>query len=131
LPAVEDFLDRYNARDFDAVANCLSPTDFRRIGPFGDTIDSSSEYVEFLRGVVPTLGPRYRLTTKRIFYAGANAVAELLEQFEVDGELRTTPEVIVFDLDADGRITRMHLYVQRVNDLPPVGGRRAMGHRDE
>jgi len=131
MPAVEDFLELYNARDFDGLAMCFSSSDFHRIGPYGDTIDSSAEYVEFLRGVVPTLGARYRLVTKRIFYAPANAVAELVEEYEVDGDLRTTPEVIVFDLDDDGRITRMHLYVQRIHELPAVGDREAMGHRDD
>ncbi len=131
MPAVEDFLERYNARDFDALASCFHPTDFHRVGPYGDTIDSSPEYVAFLRDVVPTLGPRYRLVPERVFYAGSTAVAEVIEEFEVDGELRTTPEVIVFELDGDGRITRMRLYVQRPRDLPAAGGRRAMGHRDQ
>jgi hypothetical protein len=57
-------------------------------------------------------------------------VAELVEEFEVDGEVRRTPEVIVFEVDADGRITRMRLYVQRPHDVPPAGGRAAMGTRD-
>ena len=131
MSAVERFLDRYNARDFDALSECFSATDFHRVGPYGDEIDSSAEYVAFLRDVVPTLGASYRLVTTRVFAGeGGAAVAELVEEYEVDGELRRTPEVIVFDLDADGRITRMRLYVQRVHDLPPAGGRAAMGRRD-
>jgi len=131
VSAVERFLDRYNARDFDALSECFSATDFHRVGPYGDEIDSSAEYVAFLRDVVPTLGASYRLVTTRVFAGeGGAAVAELVEEYEVDGELRRTPEVIVFDLDADGRITRMRLYVQRVHDLPPAGGRAAMGRRD-
>jgi len=131
VSAVERFLDRYNACDFDALADCFSATDFHRTGPYGDVIDSSAEYVAFLRDVVPTLGASYRLVTTRVFAGeGGTAVAELIEEYEVDGELRRTPEVIVFDLDADDRITRMRLYVQRVHDLPPAGGRSAMGRRD-
>lgn len=130
MSAVERFLERYNARDFDGLAECFSADDFHRIGPYGDRIDSSAEYVAFLRDVVPTLGDAYRLVTTRVFYGDGTAVAEVIEEYEAGGELRKTPEVIVFDLDADDRITRMHLYVQRVHDLPPAGGRRAMGHRD-
>ncbi len=131
VAAVERFLARYDARDFDGLEACFSATDFHRTGPYGDTIDSAAAYVAFLRDVVPTLGDRYRLVPQRIVAGEGNtAVAELIEEYEVDGELRRTPEVILFDLDADGRITRMRLYVQRVHDLPPAGGRAAMGHRD-
>lgn len=100
------------------------------MGPYGDTIDSSEEYVSFLARVVPTLGETYRLELVRVFYADRAATAELVEHFEVNGEVRTTPEVIVFDLDPDDLITSMHLYVQRHNEVPPAGGRDAMGHRD-
>ena len=131
MPVVEDFLERYNAQDWDGLANCFSPEGFHRIGPFGDTIDSSTEYVEFLARVVPTLGDSYRLAADRVIYANRAATAELIEHFEVDGAIRETPEVIVFDLDANGLIASMHLYVQRRGELPAAGGRDAMGHRDD
>jgi len=130
MAVVEDFLERYNARDWDALARCFSPDGFHRIGPFGDTIDSSAEYVSFLARIVPTLGDTYELDLVRVIYCDQFATAELIERFEVDGELRTTPEVIIYDLDAEGLITSMHLYVQRHNEVPPAGGRDAMGHRD-
>ena len=131
MPVVEDFLERYNAKNWDALARCFSPDGFHRIGPFGDTIDSSTEYVQFLARVVPTLGDSYRLTADRVIYAERAATAELIEHFEVDGTIRETPEVIVFDLDAEGLIASMHLYVQRRGELPAAGGRDAMGHRDD
>lgn len=131
VAAVERFLDRYDARDFDGLAACFSATDFHRTGPYGDTIDSAAAYVAFLRDVVPTLGDRYRLVARRIVAGEGNtAVAELIEEYEIGGELRRTPEVILFELDSDARITRMRLYVQRVHDVPPAGGRASMGHRD-
>ena len=130
MAVVEDFLERYNAQDWDALARCFSPTGFHRVGPYGDTIDSSTEYVAFLARVVPTLGESYQLELVRVIYCDRSATAELIEHFEVDGELRKTPEVIVYDLDADGLITSMHLYVQRHNDVPQAGGRDAMGRRD-
>jgi hypothetical protein len=131
MPAVEEFLERYNSRDWEGLAGCFSPNGFHRIGPYGDVIASSSDYIEFLRGIVPTLGPEYRLSTTRIVYADRAAVAELVEHFEVEGELRETPEAIVFDLDAAGLITNMHLYVQHPRDMPEAGGRSAMGQRDD
>jgi hypothetical protein len=130
MPVVEDFLERYHAQDWDALARCFSTTGFHRVGPYGDTIDSSTEYVAFLARVVPTLGESYQLELVRVIYADRAATAELIEHFEVDGELRKTPEVIVYDLDADGLIASMHLYVQRHNDVPQAGGRAAMGRRD-
>jgi hypothetical protein len=130
MSVVEDFLERYNARDWDALAQCFSPSGFHRIGPYGDTIDSSAEYVAFLARVVPTLGEAYQLELVRVIYADRAATAELIEHFEVDGELRKTPEVIVYDLDDNGLIASMHLYVQRHNDVPQAGGRAAMGRRD-
>jgi SnoaL-like domain len=131
MPVVEDFLERYNAKDWDALARCFSPTGFHRVGPYGDTIDDSTEYVSFLSRVVPTLGTSYRLELVRVLYCDRAATAELIEHFEVDGAVRETPEVIVYDLDADGLITSMHLYVQRRGEVPPAGGRDAMGHRDD
>ena len=47
MPVVEEFLEHYNAQDWDALARCFSPTGFHRIGPYGDTIDDSTEYVAF------------------------------------------------------------------------------------
>jgi len=131
VDAVRRFLDCYGARDFDGLVECLSPTDFRRTGPYGDRIDSAAEYAAFLRDVVPTLGDGYRLVTERLLAGPGHAVVEVTEEYEVDGTRRRTPEVILFDLDDDGRITGMRLYVQRVHDLPPGGGRRAMGRRDD
>jgi hypothetical protein len=131
MPVVEDFLERYNSQDWDALAQCFSPTGFHRVGPYGDTIDDSAEYVSFLSRVVPTLGETYQLELVRVIYADRAATAELIEHFEVDGELRKTPEVIVYDLDTDGLIAGMHLYVQRHGDVPQAGGRDAMGHRDD
>lgn len=127
---IERFLERYNARDWDALADCFSAAGFQRTGPYGDTIEGAAEYVAFLRRVVPTLGDRYRLDPVRVVPAGRGALAEVVEDFEVDGEVRRTPEAIVVEVDADGRIARMRLYVQRPRDLPPAGGRAAMGQRD-
>ena len=55
------------------------------------------------------------------------AYAELIEHYRHDGEVRDTPEIIVFGLGADGLVHRMRLYLQRPGGQAPVGGRAAMG----
>ena len=55
------------------------------------------------------------------------AYAQLVEHYEHDGEVRDTPEIIVFGLDGDGRVRRMRLYLQRPGGQAPVGGKDAMG----
>ncbi len=127
MGVIEDWLECYNARDWDRLVGFFSPTDFLRVGPFGDTISSSTDYVGFLRRVIPTLGSQYGLTAERIVYAERTVTAELVEHYELHGELRHTPEVIVFDLDGEGRITSVHVYVQRVGEVAAAGGRAAMG----
>jgi hypothetical protein len=131
MGVVEDFLERYNAKDWERLADCFSPDRFHRIGPFGDTISSSSEYLAFLQRVVPTLGPEYELKSERVIYGDRTAVAELIEHYRHDGVIRNTPEAIIFDLDEDGRIVQMHLYVQRLGEVPDAGGRAAMGQRED
>ena len=124
---IEDFLVRYGAHDWDALAACFSLRRFRRVGPYCDVIDSSEAYLQFLRRVVPTLSDRYELRTVSIAYSGSTAVAELVEHLEVDGVMKDIPEAIVFRLDEDGLIEGMRLYLQQPDGQAPVGGRDAMG----
>ena len=129
MGVVEDWVRAYNARDFDAVAACLSKDDFERIGPYVDVISDSAEYVAFLERVVPTLGDDYALTIDRVVYVPEEqlAYAQLTEHYVHDGEVRDTPEIIVFGTDDSGRIRRMRLYLQRPGGQAPVGGRESMG----
>ena len=129
MGVVEDWVNAYNARDFAGVAACLSKTDFERIGPYMDVIADSTEYVTFLARVVPTLGDDYRLVIERVVYVPdeRTAFAQLVEHYRHDGEVRDTPEIIVFGLGDDGLVHRMRLYLQRPGGQAPVGGRAAMG----
>ena len=129
MGVVEDFVTHYNGRDWERLAGCFSTDDFERIGPFVDVISDSGEYVAFLRRVVPTLGDDYRLGIERVVYVPGEqtAFAQLIEHYEADGEVRDTPEVIIFGLDGQDRIRRMRLYVQRPGGVAPVGGKDAMG----
>jgi hypothetical protein len=127
MPAVEDFVALYAARDWDRLAECFSPSGFERIGPYGDVIDSSQGYIDFLRRVVPTFKPGYELQPVHIAYAGDTVIAELIEHIEVDGVMKDLPEAIIFRLDDEGLIKGMHLYLQQPGGEAPVGGRDAMG----
>jgi hypothetical protein len=127
MAAVEDFVARYAARDWDSLAACFSPGGFERIGPYGDVIASSQEYIDFLRRVVPTLQEGYELKPVHVAYAGDTAIAELIEHLEIDGKMTDLPEAIVFRLDDAGLIKGMHLYLQQPGGEAPVGGRAAMG----
>jgi ketosteroid isomerase-like protein len=116
LPAtdvVERFLDRMVAHDWAGVTNCLAP-DVVRVGPFGDTYSPRDRYVAFLAELMPQL-PNYSMKVTRVAYsdAVAVAVAELSETMDVDGAPLETPEALVFDLDADGQIARIAVYIQR------------------
>jgi hypothetical protein len=128
-----DFVDSYRAHDWDRLAQCLSDGGFERIGPYLDVISSKEEYVSFLKRVVPTLGPHYELAPVRITLGedGTTAFGELIERVEIDGVLTDMPEVIVFDLAADGRISRMRLFLQQPGGTAPAGGRDAMGRTDQ
>ena len=129
MGVVEDWVRAYNARDFDAVASCLSEDDFERVGPYLDVIANSAEYVAFLARVVPTMGDDYRLDIERVVYVPDEhvAYAQLVEHYRHDNEVRDTPEIIVFGLGDDGLVHRMRLYLQRPGGQAPVGGRGAMG----
>jgi hypothetical protein len=129
MGVVEDFVSSYNTRDWKRLASCLAVDDFERIGPYVDVIASSAEYVSFLERVVPTMGDNYRLEIDRVVYVPDERVAyaQLIEHYEHDGEVRDTPEIIVFGLDGDGRVRRMRLYLQRPGGQAPIGGKNAMG----
>jgi len=130
MAVVETFIEAYAERDWDRLATCFSPGGFTRIGPYVDRIGSAEEYLAFLRRVVPTLKDSYELTARRVVYTDGFAVAELIEHLDVDGELTDIPEAIVFDLDGEGLIKEMHLYLQQPGGQAPVGGTDAMGEVD-
>jgi hypothetical protein len=127
MAVVEDFVTFYAARDWDRLATCFSRQGFERIGPYGDVIDSSQGYLDFLRRVVPTLKEGYELKPSHIAYAGDTVIAELVEHLEVNGVMTDLPEAIIFRLDDEQLICGMHLYLQQPGGEAPVGGRSAMG----
>ncbi len=129
MGVVEDFVRCYVERDWERLASCFNDHDFERIGPYVDVISSAKEYLDFLRRVVPTMGDDYALEADRIVYLPEQKVAfaQLLEHLRVDGQMTDIPEAIIFDLDDNGRIRRMQLYLEQPGGVAPVGGRDAMG----
>ena len=86
---------------------------FSRTGPYGDTYATKDEYVAFISELMPTL-PGYEMRVDRVTPAadGGSVTVELSETVEVDGAPLLTPEALVFDLDPDGRIRRIQIFIQ-------------------
>ena len=110
---VERFLAAMAGHDWDAMAACVSE-DVERVGPYGDTYRGRAAYVAFLADLMPGL-PGYHMDVSRVLATadGWGAVAELSETVEVGGSPLETPEGLIFDLDAEGLIRRIAVYIQR------------------
>jgi hypothetical protein len=109
-------LERYfaamRACDWPALAETLAE-DVHRTGPFADEVRGRDAYVEFLAGVIPKL-PNYALDVARIrAIEGGGAVVELSETIDRKGLRYTTPETLLFEFDAAGRIARVDVYIKR------------------
>jgi hypothetical protein len=78
---------------------------------------------------VPTLGADYELQIERIVYAPGETVAfaQLIEHLEVKGVMTDIPETIIFDLNDEGLIRRMSLYLKQPGGPAPDGGKDATG----
>ena len=114
---VERYLDAMVRHEWDAMAACLAD-DVVRVGPFGDTYTPKGPYVAFLADLMPRL-PGYAMRIDRLLEAGSVAVVELSETVEIDGKPVVTPESLVADLDDDGLIRHIAIYVQRVGEPAP------------
>jgi len=129
MGAVEDYISYYSAHQWQQLRTVFDPSDFRRTGPYLDVFTDVDKYVDFLEEVVPTMGADYELQIERIVYAPGEKVAfgQLIEHLELDGVMTDIPETIIFDLNDDGLIRRMSLYLKQPGGLAPVGGEDAMG----
>jgi hypothetical protein len=47
-------------------------------------------------------------------------VVELTETIDTGAGPIVTPEALVFDLDADGRIAHIAIYIQRLGEIPAM-----------
>lgn len=113
---VRRFLAAVADHDWDTVGASVAPA-VVRVGPFGDTYHGRDAYVAFLAGLMPTLSG-YAMAVDRVLVTpaggagAATVVAELRETVQADGVAYETPEALVFDLDGDGRIARLAVYIR-------------------
>jgi SnoaL-like domain len=105
------YLDRMVAHDWAAMTECLHP-DVVRVGPFGDEYTPRSPYVEYLSALLPTLA-NYDLTIERTVAEQSVVLVQLTESMEFDGSMDVTHEVLVFETDPAGLITRIDIFIQR------------------
>ena len=115
---VERYLERMVAHDFEAMAQCLAE-DVVRVGPYGDTYTPRSVYVAMLSKLMPSL-PGYSMQIHRVIEKDSLVVVELTEVVEVDGQPLVTPEALVFELDDDGLIAHISIYIQTLPRTPPA-----------
>lgn len=110
---VRRYLDAVAAHDWEQAGECLSE-EVRRVGPFGDVYEGREPYLAFLRDLMPQLAG-YRMEIERLIAARepATVVALLAETVEVDRKATVTSESLVFDLDVDGRIREIGIYIQQ------------------
>ena len=108
------YLDAVAGHDWTAAEECLAPG-VRRVGPFGDVFEGRDAYLDFLRELMPTLAG-YSMTVHRVLdcEGGSTVMVELNEKVEMDGKVIDTPECLVFDLDDDGLIAAITIYIQRL-----------------
>lgn len=112
MKILERYFEALRAHDWDDLADCLAE-DVRRTGPFLDVVEGRSAYVKFLAGVIPALAG-WSLAVSRIHsLEDGSALALLRETVEMDGVASEFPEALLFDFDADGRIVRVDVYMQR------------------
>ncbi|MDT5211152.1 MAG: hypothetical protein QOF67_3567 [Mycobacterium sp.] len=108
---VERYLDAIASHDWGVLDECLAD-DIVRVGPYGDRYTGRDEYMAFIADLMPKL-PGYAMKLDRVTYVGdARAYAELSETVELDGKPMRTPEVLVFELNSDGRIARVDVFIQ-------------------
>lgn len=123
---VEQYISALDAKDWEGVGATIADDSFERVGPFCDVIGSKGGYVDFLERVVSAL-EQYHLRIRRLVGSDNAVYAEVNESFLLDGALADFPEVLVFDLAADGRIQRVQVYMMRPGEEAPVAGARAEG----
>jgi ketosteroid isomerase-like protein len=109
---VRRYLETMPARDWTTIATTLDP-DVERLGPYGDDYRGVDAYVPFLRATIEALDG-YEMRIDRIVATGERVVvAELSETVTMGGKRLETPEALVFDLAADGRIARVAIYLRK------------------
>jgi hypothetical protein len=112
LEILRRYFEALRGQDWESLALCLVD-DVHRNGPYLDVVQGKHAYVEFLAGIVPTL-KNYDLQVHRIRVIGeASALVELSEILDVSGVRTEFPEVLLFDFDDNGLISRVDIYIKQ------------------
>jgi hypothetical protein len=99
-------------QDWDEVTSCLA-RDVARRGPFGDDFRGTAEYLPFLQSTMPSL-PGYRMDIDReTALPDGRIMVELRETIELDGHPLVTHECLVFDIDPDGLVGAISIYIRQ------------------
>jgi len=111
---VERYLDAIVSHDWDVVGERVVDG-IIRVGPYGDRFEGRDDYLAYISDTMPKL-KSYAMEIHRVTYANDGlAFAELSETVEFDGEAMLTPEVLVFAIDSDHRITRVDIFIQTLH----------------
>lgn len=106
------YLQALARMDWDEVTACLAP-DVLRHGPYGDDYKGIPAYLAFLQEMMPAL-PGYRLDIDRVSdLDDRRAMVELRETIDVENGRLVTWESLVFDLDAEGRLEEIAIYIRQ------------------
>jgi len=108
---VERYLSALARQDWAALAACLAP-DVERIGPYGDVYRGRDPYIAFLRETLAGL-PGYVLHVERSIVTPDVVVAQLHETVDTAQGRRRTHEAVVFDLNSDGLIRGVAVFLRR------------------
>jgi hypothetical protein len=125
MGAVEDYLQALSDREWGRLPGVFSAEGLVRSGPFCDTVYGAEAYVDFLTDVCSPF-ESYRLDTHRISRSGDRIVfAEIDEVIGRDGRVDAFPEVLLFELDEEGRIRYVSVFMKRPGAQPSIAGGRA------
>ena len=110
--SVQCYLDALAQQDWPALEATLA-AGVVRLGPYGDVVEGAEPYARFLAETVPA-PEGYTLVVERLIAAGSSVTVELSETVTTQaGERLRTDEALVFDVDANGAIERVAVYLQK------------------
>jgi hypothetical protein len=125
VPAVEDYLSALSDRSWERLGAALADDGLVRSGPFVDVIKGKHAYVEFLRQVCSPFDA-YRIDVHRLSRSGDRIVfAEIDEVIDWNGAVNSYPEVLLFELDEQGLIRYVSVFMKRPGAEPSISGGRA------
>ncbi len=109
---VQNYLEALGDQDWGRVEQTLAKT-VLRIGPYGDVVEGQKEYRDFLADVVGKLRD-YVLHVERTATIDRTTWVRLSETVsDGSGRRLRTEEALLFDVDAEDRISRVEVYLRK------------------